>query len=505
MSRANTSTKRPSTNTRPADKPATERRYNTGGIFAGLIFVLILLYIGGYVYTYVTREKLVEVKLVYGIADRPAVIDAVVIFEENVYQANKDGYLLFSVPHGGRVAKNGNVCSVFDAAEVEQIESKLADVNNTILNYQENRDAFSNDINNINARIKKLADENVFYFSGASITGIYSFKEKVQNNLDLRNQILLGDTGAGLTGYFSEKALYEKQLDGLIDYIRADRAGLVSYYVDGTEPLFTENPLDSPPLPKEYVQAKLDYSLLHTAKEVESGQPAFKVVTSNMWYIAAYIPRMMTKDWEIGDTVTLYIEDGDEYKPLDMKLSRMTDVDDSCYVVFSNDRYLLNFLDTRYLSFKLSQDMKQGLQIPVSAIAEKTVFRLPKNYIYEEMGLSTINKLTPQGVVKTAISVSFTDRDYDYTIMEFNKLELGDVLINPENTGETITLDEVINVKGVFVTNSGTAVFKRINLEGAIDTGGEYLIIDPSANPGLKIHDRIASDASHVADKQLVY
>lgn len=487
---------------------ARPKKQYAGGWLAGIMFFLLLLYIGGYVYSYINRTKINEVQIITGTADRPEIMDGIIVRDEKVFYSAANGVLTFSVPDRERIRTGTEVCRIRNEAEVAAIETKLQGINATILNMQSlknDKSPFAEDIRKSNDSIKKTVDDTAIKFVSGDTAALYSMKEKLSQTLDIRNQKLLTGSGTSSAGIQEQKSIYEDQLNSAISTMTLSETGIVSYLVDGMESTLTIDNLTA--LPRELIAGKVDFSTISPVKLAETGKPVFKLIKSNTWYIASYIPSSLTIGWEQGDTVTLYIEESSGFSPVAMTVSKISVQSEFSYVVFSNTKYMTDYLDRRTISFRISDKTRTGLQIPQSAVVEKTVVEIPTEYIFTEMSKKMVKKSTATGFENTPVTVSYTSGEngsISNIILDFNKLKIGDVLVNPNEPGITVTLMDVTNVPGVYMTNTGTAVFKRISLENSVPLG-EYIILDPAFNPNLKVHDRIASDIKNVQERQQVY
>lgn len=88
-----------------------------------------------------------------------------------------------------------------------------------------------------------------------------------------------------------------------------------------------------------------------------------------------------------------------------------------------------------------------------------------------------------------------------YVLQDYKTLKLGDVLVmgSGENAKD-FTISEVENYKCVYVANSSMASYAVVNVIGQ---NSEYSIVKPSSSSyGLKVYDKIVSDAKSVTDDE---
>lgn len=467
-----------------------------------LVLVLMLVYLGGYIYSYLSRPKIIETLVVFGSVDQTDLFDGIIVRDEEVYRSGYDGVVVYNLNDYDRVKKDGGVCSIQES-QAEKIEEDLTKINKNIISMQEDREEyllFDDDIKAANSQIKKAADELSFSLSENNVQTLYSMSEKITQTLDVRNQMLFTENRGNTKSLIQERDVIESQLSSAKHPVSSSSSGIVSYLTDGLESILTVDGLDT--ISMEQTLMKVNYDELKYSKEVSSGDPVFKIIKSSDWYIAAYIDKPLTSDWAENASKTIYIKNGDTFDLLDTVIHKIENTGEKTYVVFRSNKKLVDYLDCRNLTFKVEQGVVEGLKIPNSAIVDKTLLKIPKKFVFEENGKNSVTKKTADK--EETIPVTFTDSDdeYYYVLHDYNNLRYDDTLVSG---GEYMKITETENIKGVYVTNSGATVFKRIVPGGNYSENATHTILDPSLNKGLKVQDRIVTDAKYIAEKQLVY
>ena len=81
--------------------------------------------------------------------------------------------------------------------------------------------------------------------------------------------------------------------------------------------------------------------------------------------------------------------------------------------------------------------------------------------------------------------------------------KIGDIVLKGDgDSAEPFTVSDLVVYKGVYVANSSMARFKIIDVIGQ---NADYTIVDSSSGYGLRIYDKIVSDASQIEESQTLY
>ena len=210
-------------------------------------------------------------------------------------------------------------------------------------------------------------------------------------------------------------------------------------------------------------------------------------------------------DFNEKDDVLIYVSTGGEYNPLRLSVHKLMRGDSESFCLFKSTKYVIDFLNVRSLKMKTTDSTHKGLKIPNSAIVDKTFLKIPLEFADSDK--KTVVRRELDGDRTVSISERGNDEDYVYVLMEFDKLKIGDTLVKP-GSDETLIIEDVMNVIGVYMVNNGVAEFRRLMFDSEILANSSYSIIDPALNTGensLKVYDRIITDAKEVVEGQRVY
>lgn len=486
-------------------KQAKRNSGNGAKKFAFVVFTVIFIYIGVVGYNFITRETIPYDTIAYGSIDTPKSVVGIIVRDEKVYKATGDGSISFNVADMQKVRKGESICSIKNVAVVDSMEKELEEINKNILDIQDKRDdlsVFSEDVKRINSQIKSIVDDNVFDLSFGDISKLYYLNDNIKKKIDTKNQMLLSDSGGSLQELADKKSQREDEINKNTTVITSQEGGIVSYSFDGLEDTLSVDKLDS--LTQEQTLMKQnDEKVEQAGGQVKKDSNIFKIINSNDWYVACYIPNDYITDWKEGDTRTVYIKNNAESVPMEAQIYKLNAGDKKSYVVLCLTKDIMDYINQRSITIELNK-AQSGYKISNNAIVEIHSFKIPVSYIRDD---NVILKKTDDGITEMTISTSGTDKEgnYAYIPVEYGGLNGDDKLVNPNNKDEIYELSsKVETTKGIYVINTGVTQFKTISLENSVQNS-THTILDPKENDGIKVYDRIVTDVKNVSKEQKVY
>lgn len=469
------------------------------------IFFIILcfIYVIGSSVNFLTKKIVNYDILAYGTVDTPKSANAIIVRSEKIYNTEKAGVISYDVADNEKVKKGAVVCSIKDEAVVAQMQASLDDINEQIMKIQTERQdisVYSEDIKKYNTQIKDVIDENALDYAYMKLGNIYELGNTVKKQLDTRNQYLLSENSGELKELVSQKKEQESKLNENISNIVAEESGIVSYYIDGLEEELTPENMDSitKSMISDTVKAESSFK-----SSVKANTPAFKLVTSNTWYIVSYINKDYIKEWEKGDTRTIYIKDdeGRQHR-LESYVQELTPGDSETFVILKITRDMTDFINVRNITIE-TESSERGYKIPNSAVVEETLMKIPTSYVDSDGNVIKVDNGSNKTV---AVSVSGKDPDdsnYSYTPVQMGVINVGDTIKSPVSD-ETFVIADVLNTKGIYVVNTGIAEFRTIDLTNSV-SNSTHTILDPSYNTNIYVYDRILTDPRNVEKEEMVY
>lgn len=469
-----------------------------------IILICLLIYVTGYFYTFVTTSNtnISNEIIEYGTIEVPENFKGVIIRDEEVYTAGAEGVVSYNVAENEKITANTIVCNISNAEVVSQMEEDLEKINQEILKMQESRQEISiytEDVKKYNQQIKETVDKATPSFTDNNISQLYTLKNNVQKKIDVRNQMLLSESNGSLAELSGKRIAQENKLASNIKKITAKTSGIISYYVDGLEDTFTVDSISS--LTKEQTLMSSNENLTKTT--VTKDTPIFKIVNSNQWYIAAYINNKFIDSWAAGEHHNIYVTDSyGNTTTINTYVESITTLEKESYVVLKADKYMIDYIDTRTITFETSKASK-GYKIPNSAIVEQTLLKVPSKYLIDGKAVNKISD-TETTTVNVSASTETDDTENVYIPMQIGVINVGDTLVNPSNSSDTFKINDTLTKQGIFVMNTGVAEFTVINTVNSV-SNGTYTVLDPEINPNITIYDKVITDTANIEKQQRIY
>ncbi len=445
---------------------------NIGFITFGIIFIYMMFY----VYSYFTSTHTSVYEVVQGTIAINNSYTGLALRKEEVFPTDRAGSnnyyvkdaskvgagdLVYSVDTDGYIAKQINQASQ-DASKLSQED--LADIQNHISEFGKS-------------------------YSWKTFYDIYTFKSDLNSRISEALSIEALDSISDAVTMAESNATFHKGT--------AARDGVVVYYTDGYEGVtpenFTEEMFD------ESRYAKIN---LKDRPTVESGDNAYKIITSEKWNLI--IPITLDTKRLLRDSTTVRVKFKKDNSILRIPFETV-EKGDTTYMILSLHNSMVRFATERFVELELLFDEETGLKIPNSSIAAKDFFTLPMEYFQKGDNSDregVVRRRTDKNGVSTeefVVPEIYFATEYEYYVDGENIAE-GDVIIKP-NSSETYTVKDTAKLEGIYNINKGYAVFKQIDI---IYQNNEYSIIRSDTDYGISLYDHIALDGNAVTENALI-
>lgn len=260
---------------------------------------------------------------------------------------------------GEKVAKGEAVFRYYTNGE-EQLVQKIEELDTKIAEaWESENNIFSADIKILEDDITKKLD-NVYEVS--DLQKIKEYKRDINNAITKKAKIAgeLSPSGSYLKSLIEERSSYENQLNSGSEYVNAPDSGIVSYRVDGLEETLTPDNFGT--LTKEFLQGLS----LKTGEVVSTSEESGKVIDNFSCYIACVLSSNISKQAEIGDTVSLRLSNANEVEATVEYIAQ--DSENENIFVFKIDRYVEELISYRKISLDIIWWNADGLKVPNEAI-----------------------------------------------------------------------------------------------------------------------------------------
>ncbi|MCL1995935.1 MAG: hypothetical protein FWG63_07005 [Defluviitaleaceae bacterium] len=491
-------------NTKNASRSFAKKEERATRFVLATISLLIIVLAIGTIYNSITREvppsMSVELVTVFG----SDLNQGIIVRNEYVY-TNPFGQIDFAVENNTRIRQDEVVATIsnFSITPLVQENQQLA---NQILDLQSLRAPISmhtNYVNTINNQIREVTNNNLHRIGDLSFARY--FADQINAQVDIRNNLLLSENVGSLEPYVSQSIRNINIISDNQREVRAQQGGIVSFALDGFEHITPEN------------MHNLTPRFLYFSPTAHTETGDFRIVTSNTWYVVAFLDNIRSAPLTPNMNVTLFVEDGESFREIRANVHILDHRGQYTLAVFSLTDFMLDYIDERSISFKLEDTRTTGLRIAENAIANRTLLLVPTQFIYEGEDNYYVTTIRGEGdeLVYTRLAINpltirghQTTDGYVYILQDFGNIQLGTTLYL---NGRSHVLTQVIADTGVFRVNNGVATFTSINTNGMMEyeaDGYLYFILNAELNRGgIMVHDRIVSDTQNylVHEGQIVH
>lgn len=441
-----------------------------------IVFAIIFIYLLITVYIYLSKENI----SIYQITEDGALTknneySGIILRDEHIVTADKSGYVRYYLPSGEKTGKNKLLYSLDESGETTKALAKENSYTETIKQM---------DLTPLKNQISRFAEN----FTPDDFGSVYDFKTSIAYSmLDLMNYNNLE---------YLTKLLATVEADGMFNLYYADESYNVAYYVDGYEQLTPANVK-----PDNLNKDSYNRTTLNTTNFIKQGEAVYKYIDSEIWHIVFALTDEDSIRYTGISTLTVYLNNYDITLTLPFEIiSNET----GKYGCFTLDRYLPEFIDSRYIDFKILYEDKTGLKLPISSVVSKEFLILPIDYCFESQG-STGFYLEITGANGSASALFVEPTIYNATsthyYVDVSAFEEGSYIINI-NTGERYRIGQKAPLSGVYNVNKGYTLFRKIEV---IDQNSEYYIVKKGTRYGVSLYDHIILNGKLVKEGQVIY
>ena len=471
---------------------------------AVLLLVFILIYLAWSLHQSLTPDIATEVVLMSNM-DEQRSVSGMIVRNETVFYSPIGGRFEPAILETERVRQGTLVGSVQDTYTMGRIESDIANIEEEIRRLGSLRHFSESDatVQRINTNIHNAMNSSMHSFSTINLADINNLYSRLVQLTDNRNQIVLsydmsavGDVGRQLANLQSVHAQSNINM-------YANSTGIMFQIIDGQE---RWNPRNMRTMSRYDVNQVVDYTVLFPTRDVEEGEPVFKIV-ENTWYIVAFMPHEMAQAFTQGSDSQVFIQNSQTgiYESMTMRIVHLERLTAETKVIFRSSRNVIDFLSQRNVSIRVTDQISRGLKVSNSAISERRYIGIPLTHVQTGANYF-VHQQTEEGLRTVQIEVSDRTEDTVYVREENLPILMGSVLVPIALHGNNYVITEaaVRFSHGVYLATRGYARFVTVNLGGELSDLDGYTLLDPALNPNLRQFDTIVTDASQVVDMQIL-
>ncbi|MCR5104091.1 MAG: hypothetical protein K6B68_06505 [Eubacterium sp.] len=450
-----------------------------------IIFFIILIYVVASIIKSVSKDPITTYKVSSSNINNNIKCTAIALRNELQINSSKSGYLIYFVRDGDKVQKGSPVCTVDETGNVISAIKAAGD-------NDEGNELFTNaDYTNI----RNAIDSYKSSYSDVNFSNLYNFKSEIESKvMELSSEVMIKEINKGGAAVSST-----------LENIKSTESGVITYYTDGYEKKTPETlSVD------DFDQTSYKKESLKTGDIMDSGSVVFKIVADENWHVVCMLSPEQAEKLKKEQNLRFVINGS----PNDITASYT--LNQSGDVYFANiplNKYMVDYIDDRFLNVEIILDKYEGLKVPNSSILEKETYKIPVGYVKEDKESST-HSVTVQRFDEKSTAGDASDKsvmkdinlkiyrsDEDYYYVEKNSFFDTDILFSPDQRENTPVLSlEREKMQGVYVANAGIADFTEVEVVMSQD---EFTILKDDGY--LKEFDNVVLDCSQVNENQTLY
>lgn len=447
-------------------KYKAKRGLNVGTV----LFAAVLIYLVANIILSLTSKQLNTYEVREGSILKDNSYTGLALREEKVVSCDTEGYINFFENNGSKLGY-GSKTYVITSDEINFDSGSDQDVKE--LSAKEKEDL-----------VMRIQNFNETY-SAQKFSAVYALENEIDNII-----------------YKSSAQTKNSQLDSFISNNNmssnthtSDMDGLMGYTVDGYENITPET-IDK----KNFDVTNYNPVTRKDNDHVAAGDPAYKIVTSEKWFIMIPLSKETAK--ELKDKTVIKTRLNKENINIWADFS-IENIKGDYYGKLEYNNSLIRFLNDRFIHVELIIEDESGLKIPKNSVVKKNCYEIPESCITNG-GNSAATGVLVKGKndnvkFKEVDVLKMTDKGTVYISADDFK-ENTSVLI--PDSSDSIVLKDKTSLTGVYNVNKGFAEFTQITILCESD---DYYIIKDSELYGLHNYDQIAQDGDSVKEGEIIF
>lgn len=446
-----------------------------------IIFAIIFIYVIASIIKSLSRDPITTYKVGSSNINNNINCTGIALRNENEVTSSKSGYLIYFVRDGDKVKKSTPVCTVDETGNV------IAAIKSAGESDDGNALFTASDYNHI----RNTIDVYKSSYSDVNFSNLYNFKSEIESKvMELSSQVMMEQINSGGAAVSST-----------LQTIKSESSGVITYYIDGYEKKTPETlSLD------DFNQANYKKVSLKSGDILDAGSTVFKMISDENWHIVCLLNKDQAMQIQSEEKIRFTINGSpNEFYSSFSILPK----GESYLLVLPLGKYMVDYIDERFLNIEVILNKFEGLKVPNTAIVDKEVYKLPKNYVPEdeETSVKTVNllrvdeKATDGDAKEENVELIIYKTDDDFYYVDKDAFRDTDQIYSKGKSSTISVLSlERAEMTGVYLANAGIADFKEVTIVKSQD---EFTILKNDEN--LKEFDNIVLDSSEVEDKQTLF
>lgn len=441
-----------------------------------VLFGAIAIYILVLIYSYFHSSPVRGYEIQMGSLSVSKFYTGIALREEEIINASHNGYINYYVREGERVSSRDHVYSIDESGKL------LTMLHNGELGSSDYTDEQLKDFKESIIQFQRA-------FAKKDFSNVYDFKYNIEG--DIMQMV-------NLSMFQNMEQINQASINGMVNLCSTGKSGYFVCYTDGYESITSEQ------LTKElFDKDKYEKKRLNNNDLVDSDTPIGKLITSEKWSIAIPVDEDYAKFLEEEKVVKVKFVRTQDSSWAQVSIQRN---EDGIYAILSMQNSCTSFSNDRFIEVEIMKDEPVGLKIPQSAIAEKTFFVIPAEYMIKggangNYGVSKEFFDENGNVVYEFVETTVYASDDKEFYVDNGNLSIGDRICMPNSTDQ-LTISKSGKLTGVYNMNKGYTDFKQIT---KLYENEDYAIVSSNTKYGLTVYDRIVLDASSVDTGDFIF
>ncbi|MBU3805205.1 MAG: hypothetical protein H9872_10700 [Candidatus Cellulosilyticum pullistercoris] len=440
-----------------------------------------------------------------GTLDTSNQFEGIIFRNEKVVYSEESGNVRYVIAEGEKVKKDGTVYVLVDEKNLVTTTSEKEKVDAEIYNNAENDAAISNnqdERHNLDQEVKSHLEDFYTNRYEDSTSYIYTLRSQLDSSVTNRTNLYATEQEEKNQELVALKEQLETDLGNYQKGKAAADSGIISYRMDGNETEDVKEAIETLTY-KTYNKIKRTSSISTLGQsEINSGDPIYKVILNNEWYIVTYVDPKEAEEYTEGQMYTINFDElGGQ--AVNFSLDSKKEEENRVQLIFKTSNQINDFLGSRTVKFSIGEKATSGLKIPKQAIVEQNLIKIPTQFCVDVEGKTTVYRKKGEITEAVELNVQYTQDDMQYIrqdLTDVNNIQVNDILVNQAD-GSTYQISEVETKQGVYVTNNKVAKFKEIEIVAQSD---EYAIVKNTGKSQLKEMDKIISNPKSIKIDQLI-
>jgi len=332
--------------------------------FFGIIFFYLLIRFIPIVTTSSNDTSIAE----YGSIKVVNELDCYIVRSEKTVNSVMEGSIKYLVPQGEKVEKGYNVVEISRDIVDDSTREKLEVINQRIESLNTNENVlFQSDVEKLDIEVAEIINSIKDYNEKKDLIKVEALRIELKNKLQ-KKRIISGDksfAGKNMSELQLEQEQLEHKVNNSMGWVSSPGSGIVSYYFDGYENVLNPKNIEVLELDKLNSIDKQPIDL--RTDKVINNQPLFKIVDNQLWNIIAWVNHENSEDYEKGKSVVFKFPHGEVKAEIYNKIENET----ADLLIFKTNEYTEDFLLQRNLKVDVTVVNYEGLKIFSDSIIEK--------------------------------------------------------------------------------------------------------------------------------------